>query len=89
MKLKKVNFGDLGRQKATWNENWKELVGRVGVGKKPLGFLPTPTLPIEKSEFGRLGVGKKPLDFLPTSRMKISRRAARQMFYEVLPIQKL
>ena len=32
----------------------------------PLGFLPTPTLPIEKREFGRLGrlgrvgVGKKP-----------------------------
>ena len=72
MKLKKVNLGDLGRQKATWNENWKELVGRVGVGKKPLGFLPTPTLPIEKSEFGRLGVGKKPLGFLPTPRIKIS-----------------
>ena len=67
----------------------KSEFGRLGVGKKPLGFLPSPTLPIEKSEFGRLGVGKKPLDFLPTSRMKISRRAARQMFYEVLPIQKL
>ena len=49
------------------------VVGRVGVGKKPLGFLPTPTLPIEKSEFGRLGVGKKPLGFLPTPSMKIEK----------------
>ena len=44
----------------------KSEFGRVGVGKKPLGFLPTPSLPIKKSEFGRLGrlgrvgVGKKP-----------------------------
>ena len=44
----------------------KSEFGRVGVGKKPLIFLPTPSLPIEKSEFGRLGrlgrvgVGKKP-----------------------------
>ena len=68
-----------GRQKATWlfaypkYEIEKSEFGRVGVGKKPLGFLPTPTLPIEKSEFGRLGIGKKALGFLPTPRMKIEK----------------
>ena len=53
----------------------KSEFGRVGVGKKPLGFLPTPSLPIEKSEFEfrRVGVGKKPLGFLPTPSMKLKK----------------
>ena len=53
----------------------KSEFGRLGVGKKSLGYLPTPTLPIEKSEFGRVGVGKKPAGFLPTPTLPIQKSA--------------
>ena len=55
----------------------KSEFGRLGVGKKPLGFLPTPTLPIKKREFGRLGslgrvgVGKKPEPLIQANLKKL------------------
>ena len=74
-----LNWESWGRQKAKWlftypnSPKFTFFNFILGVGKKPSGFLPTPSLPIEKSEFGRVGVGKKPLGFLPTPSLQIEK----------------
>ena len=64
-----LNWESWGRQKAKWlftypnSPKFTFFNFILGVGKKPSGFLPTPTLPNSLFSIGRLGVGLSQIPF--------------------------